>query len=207
MLNLEQIVKRSYRNCHAQGLHSIVFDEDSNGFLKRMFYTDKNHVLFNNHHVLDKDLTIALHSHHCDIGITVIKGEIWNITAEIEQEPTFSNIDGWLYESAIKNEKGSFRKMYPHTIMNVKKQKLSQYSNPLCAMKASEYHTVYVESGMEAAWIIHEGIRDPNYDSMCFSNNDLTKFNFRDHYLPITLKEVETMLKLYNWAPVCETKK
>lgn len=192
-MDIDEIVKRSYKNCHAIGVNSIVFSQKDDGRLIRMFYTEPNHVLWKNDNVLFKDLSIAFHSHHCDIGITVVHGCMTNVTAEAEKEIDTSNITGWKFESQIKTGKGSFNRTGYFTLMDVKRQKLTNGSVVL--MKADQLHTVYVEPGQVAAWTIHEGDGDPNYDSTCYSNSDLTQFNFEDHYKPISKEEVIQAMK------------
>lgn len=195
-MDLSEIVKRSYKNCHAIGLHSIVFDQKPDGRLRRMFYTDSSHVLWKNNNVFSSDLSIALHSHHRAIEIHVVKGTVYNITAlaSFPNNEEDGNTVRWKFQSHIKTNKGRFDVMGNYILSDIKNQKLDV--GDTCSMKASDIHTVFVEPGLEAAWIITEGDSDPEYNSICYSNYDLTQFRFEDHYKPITEQEVSVMLEL-----------
>lgn len=192
MLDLTTIVKRSFNNCHAIGLNSIILDQKPDGHLVRMFYTTPDHVLWKNEDIYSPDLTIAFHSHHTNIGISVVKGEITNITAKAIPTNQPSCIKGWDFQSQILTGRGLFSEQdQKYELTDVKKDKGKCFF-----MDSTQLHTVFVERGECCAWIINEeqGI---GYNPTGYSNSDLKTFKFEDHYLPLSEEEVILALGAY----------
>ena len=193
-MNFEQVLKRSFKNCHATGVHSIVLDQDANGYLKRAFLTDETHVLWQNRVLDNSGMTIALHSHHCDIEIQVVEGEIYNMSADVSIDSLGYQVWGWKFESQITNGSGKFVKTNQcFTLDNIQEKKL--VAGETLRLKANEHHTVFVEKGKKTSWIIQESKEDPNYDNTCYSNNDLTKFDFSGLYKPFSKEELLATLE------------
>ncbi len=180
-------VYKSIKDCHAIGVNSIVLEQNDKKLI-RVFYTKPHHVIWKNKDPFSKELAIAFHSHHCDISIEVVYGIMTNITATVKKEISSSNICGWKFQSAIKNTNGSFEKSNNFTLESIEEETIGP--KKLIVMPANKLHTVYVEQDKEAAWIIREGNEDPNYDNTCYSNSDLTNFNFNEHYKTMTEEEV-----------------
>lgn len=68
-------------------------------------------------------------------------------------------------------------------------------SHPI-KMAAYEEHTVYVTKGYAAAWYVQEGAENPHYDSTCWSNADLTKFDFSEYYKPMSVEYLRWLLRI-----------
>ena len=64
-------------------------------------------------------------------------------------------------------------------------------------MDSTQMHTVFVEQGECCAWLINEEPGIAPHNPACYSNNDLTKFKFEEHYLPMSKAEVKVALDVY----------
>jgi hypothetical protein len=171
---LLSIAGMSLRNCHAYGLDSVVFD-NTPGARIRAFITHNRHTMGNNNGA--EKLSIALHSHHCDIRLEPIFGPVFNMVP-YESSALGKFYEGWKYSSKILSGKGGFES----TGETKRYALLSEKVRKPIHMKASEQHTVYVPSYADAAWYVFEGAEDPNYDSTCWSDRDLSRFDFSGLY-------------------------
>ena len=68
-----------------------------------------------------------------------------------------------------------------------------------CFLDPKDIHTTYVAQGKCASWFVVEGEEDPSYQPRCWTNRDLTRFNFGypmyqqmpEWYLETLLRELE----------------
>jgi len=179
--NIDTIVDRSLLNCHATGLHSIMLIEKPEQTI-RMFYTHDNHTLWKNNTV--SDFSLAIHSHHCNITLMQLFGRSFNIDATKVSKGF--ELDTYLYQSEILTGKQGFTKKDK---INVEFG-IREVNEEGIALKADQLHTVYVPEGDKTAWIVVEGREDPNYDSLCYSNTDLTVPTLEQLYIKPSKEEI-----------------
>ena len=190
----------SLQNCHAKDLYSIVLEKNSDGSLLRMFHAGPNHDLWKN--MIDSDeetLGLAIHSHHCDIEILGVSGEMHNLIYEVNKDPSLAErneleLNSFKYTSSILQgkKKAKFVKQGFEFLYQTDHTSITE--NVQYKMAAHQMHTVYVEKGKTAAWLILEGKEDPDYTSVCYSNDDLENFPFEEYYLPADETEVAKIL-------------
>jgi hypothetical protein len=93
---------------------------------------------------------------------------------------------------------GSFKRVYRGAHFLLMMEQLS--GPPLApmsirtAMPAQAIHTIYVPKGERAAWFVFEGKEDREYQPMCWSNDDLEKFDFDTINQPMSVPYLETLL-------------
>jgi len=210
--NVYTYQKNSLANCHAKGLYSIVLKKFEDGKLLRMFYASKEHDLWKNNYKevgpRTQSLGLAIHSHHCDIQILGIFGRMVNIRCVVDNKKKYKKqhaLKTYKYTSSILNGKKN-AKFVAVGQENIKIKTVENINKGTAVhMNANELHTVYVEKGQEAAWLILEGIEDENYDSLCYSDDDLTKFQFEEYYKPIDVTKVAQILSKVRLLPEVNT--
>lgn len=181
--------KGSLRNCHAQGMHSILLREDP---IVRMFVTTSDHEMWrtDEHQI---PTTIAFHSHHCDIRLEAVHGEFANITwLRGGREFRFH---GYRFNSKINGGDGQFESLGPTVYHDrVPSQLTVKPGSPPVNMEASEIHSVVVPKGKVSAWLVTESTEDLNYSPIAWSTQDLTKFTPKNLYLPISHEEASILV-------------
>ena len=170
--NLDEVIEKSYWNCHLKGLHSLMLC-DAPGKVVRMFAAmpecrlDRNSI--GDIQGENPFQSIAFHPHHCDLTLIPVKGSFRNWIIKISKSGD-SLITEWQYESAITKGEMSFRKIGDVKYDVVKYGSYSDTSLDFGVfMKADEIHTVSKYAGEFAAWIVMEGAEDPNYQNKCYS--------------------------------------
>ena len=202
----DPIIKNSYKHCHAKGLHSILL-HDTPGRRMRIFVADENHVLWKNkaNRLMadsNQKMSVAFHQHHCDITLFPLSGGVYNHTL---LNPGDFDQDKWHwygFQSKISSANGGdfrklpeqsawFRAFLPSEV-DIKTTVLDRE----LYLKASDFHTIAVESGETAAWLVIEGHDWPGYESVVLSNDDLTKFAWEKHYEPMDLITLTRCLEI-----------
>jgi len=193
LINIDEIVSKSLLNCHCKGLHSVMLLE-SPGKTIRLYVADKDHELWKNglEGIQSKQMTIGYHAHHCNITIECVQGEVVNdeIIEHIDGNWLF---DKYMYQSAIRNGKGGFEKLGKSTFkqgaLKVLKKDRSAY------LPAQSIHTVFVNRGCDAAWLVYEGLENDNYVPYCYSTKELESETFDGLYLKPTENDIKILLK------------
>lgn len=167
---------------------------DKPGQTIRLFYADKNHDLWKNHpnSFLEK-LSVGFHAHHCDLTIQSLTTYIgnWNVSLNEHFDYNQYSVDEYEYESPIKGQ-GRFVFKNQKSVLTDDFKRLMK--GDALKLKANQLHTVYVPRDKTAAWLVYEGAEDPNYKSYCYSNENLEKFDFSEHYKPLTETEILEIL-------------
>lgn len=199
------LLEKSLLNCHALGVHSLVLSEE-NGFLTRMFITDKDHTLWHNGcgqtYKGWMPLSIAIHSHHTDIEIISEFGYLWNVKFSRKKFKTYKQgqvkLDRYKWKSHISGDGGKFRKSGPPEFIV-----LDSFSALHCGfsykMKSNDLHTVYVTKGQVAAWVVKESEPSDDYDPLVYSNVNLTNWKPDGLYQRPTVSDIEEVLKLIHF--------
>lgn len=219
--NLEWIAARSLRNCHCPGVDSILFNDKPEQRV-RVFVAQENHQLWRNQFPFQHKMAVGLHPHHCNVELRPIFGEIWNVVRRPGGAPV--RLDCFSYLSPIaQNEghpatpkRGQFKRVYsgahfclmmdqiagaqvkavPVRNGSLDERAASEFPPLLVntAMPAQAIHTIYVPRGQRAAWFVYEGREDKEYQALCWSNDDLEKFDFATINHPMTVAYLETLL-------------
>lgn len=189
--NREQIVERSRWNCHARGVHSIVFLE-SPGRTIRCFTTTPEHELHLNRLATLKRMSIGFHPHHCNLTLSVVHGAIrnWEVVGAGLGEFQF-RANAFQYHSALaKGGKAGFEFMDTATFNTLADTSLAAGDD--YHMPASALHTVAVRKHEAAAWFVFEGQTDVNYQPVCFSGARLDRMKFGHLYTRPTENQIAT---------------
>lgn len=180
----------SIAHAHAWGVHSLVLEVGPP--MVRLFYADYDHDLWRNEPSLSRDLicfkntmSVAVHSHRQNIAMVPILGIVINVMFDHEQRSGARGVEGLFafgYQSHIISGKGEFVRRPNQDIWC---SEVTYLTRAHC-LNARDLHTVFVPKHERAAWLILEGERDAAYDPTCYSNDDLTKFDFSALYKPMT---------------------
>lgn len=194
--NPEQIAVQSIKNCHIEGLHSIMFI-DTPGKRIRLFVTDDHHTMWKNDPTSTKSMTIGFHTHHCNISLLVVKGLIKNWVVK-ESNMGKLQLHAYKYNSQIiMGEIGFVKLPYTKMFKTVSNNILQVGATVSAFMEADDIHTVAAQNGESAAWFVFEGLEDSEYKPITYSNDpELHKSNYDSLYLPMTVTECEQKLKL-----------
>lgn len=148
----------------------------------RLFFSDTNCDLQRNtiENIVDgKTQKLAFHSHHCNLTLHVVKGEITNyLVKEIEDfhilsEPGSTHCfpaSKYTFFSAIKNPQES-ETMFAYdgdACLRLIDKRLLKEGDTIF-LNASDKHTVSTYPVGVSAWLVYEGTEDPNYTPICYS--------------------------------------
>lgn len=187
--HLPEIAANSFLNCHARGLHSIML-LNSPEHRVRLFITGRDHVLYRNTGNPAKRLSLAVHPHHCNLSLELVRGSLTNLNYELADD---GELRPFYYVSGIHNPAGAFiaRTDRPGaTFVGATTLEVGQ----ALALPASALHTVMVRKGQIAAWFVYEGREDQNYLSYSYANHDLEKFDFSGLYQRPTPPQVMDLI-------------
>jgi hypothetical protein len=195
-MDLEQIAAKSLINCHCYGVDSIML-RDEPGCRLRMFVAHEGHELYKNIDFCGHQhggLSVGLHPHHCDIRLTPVDGVIRNIEEAGPSAQWVRHVwlDAYSFESAITGG-GEFIPMLIQRGFKLTIEPLDE----MIVMGARELHTIYVEKGQSAAWLVEETTEDRAYQPVCYSNRNLEVFDFSALYEPMAVDHLETVMALY----------
>jgi hypothetical protein len=190
-LDLNWIASKSLINCHTVGVDSVVFD-DTSGKVVRAFIANENHNLYFNSPWSNGPLSVALHAHHCDVTLKPIFGNVWNITPGGAMDG--QRYAAYKYQSTITTGHGSFIRGDEGDDMLVRLRE----GIVRCSIKlpAAQVHSVCVLRGKLAAWWVYEGAEDPNYNGTCWSDDDLSNFDFAPLYKPMSVDYLKGVLNM-----------
>lgn len=159
-------------NCHCIGVHSFPL-EYKDGLYKRIFYADKNHELY-------KDSAIAIHSHHVDLKITVLKGILNNKVYALDDQRG-ETYNKYRYNSYISNGCGMF------TNLGEQKLSLTRYESydEGCSfeLRSDWLHTVFVPENCICSWLVEEFPASRVYDGINYSKQKLENWTAKGLYL------------------------
>lgn len=204
-LDNQFLLNESLMNCHVPGVHSLILDKDDNGFYTRMFITDRDHTLWKNQcGITNKkwdDLSVAIHPHHCDIEIYVIRGIFWNVEFSLKTkrgvEKDEVELGRWEWVSEIKNTgKGGFEPFGTQKLVKTNVRYLPE--KQFHKMKSDELHTVFISKGQICAWIIQESEASVPNTGTCYSNADLSKWTPEGLYQKPTLDDLNEIITPLN---------
>lgn len=169
---------KSYLDCHARGVHSVYLGDVGEPYgVMRMFYATKIHDLARNKDVFDGKpacLSVGAHPHRRDIILMGMFGAFTNHNVRLDGNGKIQ-LQRYEYTSLIKDGECSFVAQGVPLKFSTKDEIVTGGS--AVRLSSRMLHTVSVEPGKEAGWLVAEGDVDPRYSNSCYSNDDLTKFS------------------------------
>lgn len=197
--NSEEILSKSLLNCHCIGLHSIML-LDSPEKTIRLYVTDKSHEMWKNlpENFNKEQMTISFHTHHCNLTLHVIKGEIvhWQVSEKSSSNHQTITLLSWNYKSKISSGELKFDKQF--TVHAQTDFALAISKDSSIFLEANKFHSVGIKKGCVSAWLVYEGAEDENYKSIVYSQTytDLNKFNDSNLYKKPTMSDIHMLLFL-----------
>lgn len=190
MVPQDIILQKSLMNSHCLGMDSLVIKDTPN--MVRMFIARRDHTLWRNEPNASA-MSIALHSHHCDVTLMPILGNVYNVTPSTSEDAEVVWMKSWKYKSPILEEKGGFESLDSRPLpIGIHSQIIKA---PLF-LSADKLHTIYVPYGQEAAWFIWEGKECSTHSNIVYSNADLSTFDFSQIDLPMTTSRLREDLAI-----------
>ncbi len=192
--NKAEILSKSLLNCHIKGLHSIMLSECPEKTIRLYIAEHGNELHLNSfNHFKNGEMSVGFHPHHCNITISVIKGNLFNFIVEESENGTLS-VDKYLYNSEITKAKIGFS-LYEK---NVALSRIADFCIPFgksCYMNATEIHTVYCDPNEVTAWLVFEGKENPNYEPFTYAPINLEAADFSGLYQKPTMDVILGLLK------------
>lgn len=194
--NFDFVLANGLKNCHAFGLHSLVLEKNlATGDLRRIFIARDWHELWQNE--FDRfgkypkfNLSVAIHPHHCGVKLAVVEGSIINY--ECVEGKGFELAE-FLYSSPITGQAGFFARRRRASLQMAMETRIGE--NDSISLLPRQLHTVFVEKGQTAAWVVEESGEDLTYVPRCFSNADLEYFSFDGMYRPMSEKTLMSIIE------------
>ena len=150
------VVMMSRRDCHQLGLDSVVVDKAHDGRLTRAFFAHPSHSMHMNGSV--HTLSLGVHNHQYNINLTKLYGTAYNIgfsDDNVEGHSDYSKVRKYKYKSQLGGG-GGVQPIYT-TEHNLQQVSFEEITNNF--IHHIELHTVLVNKGEKAAWIVEEGGR------------------------------------------------
>ena len=196
------LLSKSLLNCHSKGVHYFVLHEYKDGRVLRMFLCEPDHELWKNNCEVTlsepHELSVAIHPHHVDIEITPVFGYLWNLEFRKKKHHAFQKgqmkFKKFRWSSQISTGNGGFEYLGEQYLILEKFRML--HPDKKFKMKSNELHTVYVTKWQTAAWLVDEKPASSGYDSVNYSNADLTKWTPEGLYQKPLWEDIVEKMKL-----------
>ncbi len=197
--NFKEIVDNSLLNCHARGLHSIMFSNVPGKVIRLFICVPDNDMYLNLPALNVNNMSVGFHAHHCDLTLHCIEGRFLNW--EVEQSGCKENfmIDSWLHKSKIKTGEMHFERKGVGHLRNKDFRWVNK--NETVFMRADELHTVACYSDELTAWFVYEGKESPTPNNLMYSRADLNKIDSSQLYQKPTMKQVAKLLNMVELLP------
>lgn len=198
--NRQFILNHSFANCHAKGVYSIGLARIMGGGMIRLYYVEDEHELNPSHFSsIDetKEMQVGFHSHRNDVTLYVIKGllrnYIYNKSLVNHERVVSMKLNAFKYHSKIIGGKGSFEYSGDTNLAHSNNHYIFEDSSIF--MSGQTIHTVSVQKGKKASWLVIEGAENRAFENKTYSNADLTKFNFDEYYQKLEWNKIKDILK------------
>jgi len=172
---------------------------ESPGKTIRLYVADVDHELWkNDDRGFDNGtMTLGFHPHHCNLALHCVHGLVINqsVVKDIDGRWIFnqfyyhSKINGSSEESSFESE--GYVQFEPS-------RRSAIGAGESLYLHASEIHTVFVHGGKSAAWLVYEGLEDPDYMPYCYSSADLTNSSLDGLYQKPYEEDIIRLLKIAN---------
>lgn len=132
----------SIKNCHGDGIFSLVIDGTKHGRLTRIFIAEKKLMPFQ----------AQLHTHRYPLILTAIKGNILHHVANIEQEKESGVLELSLYDYLSPLNGGNGLTFVKDVHVSIQSYNIPPSATIL--LSVNEFHTMSVSKG--SIWIVEE---------------------------------------------------
>lgn len=196
---MDEIVEKSIFNCHAKGLHSIMFLESPEKTIRMYVSVPFNDLHRNFPDKMHAGLSLAFHPHHCNLTLHCIKGRLlnWEMT-EVESYDSIC-LDKYIYQSKIKSDDILFKSIGKGYLKTKELNYIHEGESRF--MEAGQIHTVACDMDTMNAWFVYEGKEDANYQSVCWSNSNPNATDFSDLYIKPSKEQIAELLKTLSLIP------
>ena len=170
----EYVLANSFRHCHTKEVTSIgLHSNDREGL--RVFLAHPGHKLFTNHieefMFNRRPMSVGIHPHRRALFLNCFVGSIVNVSATLLNEPDQWCLRKCEFRSRILGERGEIKLMKGAYHFSLTEKKIqADTSQRGIALKASDLHTIAVESWKKAAWSVSEGLCDPDFKAVMYTN-------------------------------------
>lgn len=161
---------------------------------KRVFVAHENHEAYRNDPRMAGNpgpMTVAIHGHQARITLTRLYGRPMQVDATLmrckDGDSGPYRLAAWKYQSQILTGKAGFVQVAPAVYLDI----FSPREFDRIEMQPWDLHTVFIEQGETAAWLVEEHELSDSYDPTCFSNADLSQFDGAGMYQPMSSEELE----------------
>lgn len=180
----EETLMMSLDNCHIEGLTSIVLKKEADGSLLRAFLSQA-HLSYNR---VGELWEFGFHNHKYDIDISLISGQVYNLTAKesFEGDPASHQVYKYKFNSYIDGQK----KVAQHSSANLKILNSELLSTKPIHLSCDTLHTIYIPLYLEGSWFVKEGPKVRDYTDL-YTNTQSKMNYFSADDLYIKFKDVE----------------
>lgn len=176
------------KNCHAEGLFSLVFNDDL-----RMFATTEWTSLAANAY----GDAVGYHDHHRDLEIKVVVGEIENISPQltVSLRDRYRGYSQWQWDSKLRGGKGQFSLAEDpdEFIAEVAYRMILTPDSAPLTLPFDEVHTINQLSRV-SAWFVKESGPSMISRTSTWSRADLSDWHLRSQwYVQMSESEVKQL--------------
>ena len=191
----------SRMNCHTRNVHSIMLS-DVPGARIRLFIAIPEHDLYRNfpgavqnyagRPEANTEMSVGFHAHHCDLTLACVYGTFlnWRVSTDGVQIP----VHVFHYDSALNGGSGKFINRGGDCLNSESTQFVR--AGEFVHLDASDIHTVAVDRGEMAAWLVFEGKEDADYLPRPYSNADLEQHDPTGLYVPMSEGDIRNLLRM-----------
>ena len=202
------ILRHSSRNCHVQGLHSVMFREH-NGFGLRLYVVTDDHLIWRNqrHGIPSTPMISGFHPHHSNLMLHCVHGEIVNKRAGLlvghnHQEDEYTQkLRRYKFDKSVEDKEIETGFVFEGFDYVRSISDITLTAGSFLSMTSKDMHTIYVDRNQTAAWFVYNGQPDPDYVPLLWSNAELHKIDNDQLYLPMSDNELVSLLAIAKLLP------
>jgi len=193
--NINEILGKSIMHCHCRNVHSIMLLDCPEKTI-RLYIATKGHELYRNYPdenmSMGKPMSVGLHSHHCNLTLHVIKGQLYNW--QVVESPKGQEFNKYLYQSKISNGELKFQPLGTSRLETTQMDWIAKGES--ISMLANQIHTVSCYPNMSNAWMVYEGKKDESYKPYLWTNHDINQDDFSGLYQKMDKDTLFSLLDL-----------
>jgi hypothetical protein len=159
-------IKNALRNCHVYGLQSVVLHDAPGNRIRLFCAADDHHMAWEERG--KQPMPLAIHQHHCDVTLVGVFGSAASLEFQLGGDGGY-DLTKCRFDSAITGAGALVSRGVKRHLWITHRVTLNHGVS--AAMRADVLHTVTVPDGQSAAWLVLEGAEDPDYLSVCYTNN------------------------------------
>ena len=212
IFNIDEVVRRSVKNCHAKGVDSLLLWADGDKELRVFIAPRGQHTLESNNLAgfrYTLPMSVGLHNHRFKVTLVPLDGCVYNIMAarphtldklvdvtsglyEDRTPPQCYYLGGWRWDPALLGGTGRFVRTERLTSA-VYVDRPRQLRTAL-RLPSDLLHTVCVDQYASAAWAVVSNGENKHHSKVCYTNDDLSLWSSSGYYIPMSRADVEHAL-------------